>query len=217
MKPCSDIEDLLTAYVDQELDENHVKEVQEHLAVCRHCTEKLEAEKRVKSWLKDGYRIEPTPVHLRARIRRLIYEGKKIPGFFELIKEAFTFHKVKGALALLALLFFITYPYIRMGLLDHRPAGFYVQKSSKLEPIELVGEVLCVDCEILNLTIKDHQHEDDHRLGLKAPDGRIWQFLPVGEGRKLLHDEKLIRKKIKIEGYTFPDGMYVTVEHFQQI
>ncbi|RMD92861.1 MAG: hypothetical protein D6814_16350 [Calditrichaeota bacterium] len=219
MKSCKDIEPLLTAYIDAELGSDDVKMVEAHLSQCVECAEKLEKERGIKRMVHEHYRMEVTPVHLRARIRRTIAEGRAaIPGFFELIAQAFTLHKLKGAFAFVALFLLVTFPYFK-GIYSTPDFSQTMAQTemNKKSPVELVGEVLCVDCEILDQAHIPHHHEPGHRMGIKTANGQIWNFIPDEQGKKLLHNNSLMNQKIKIEGFAYPNGNYVDIKSFHKI
>ncbi|MDQ7064117.1 MAG: zf-HC2 domain-containing protein [candidate division KSB1 bacterium] len=219
MKACQELEPLLTAYVDGELVEKEIVEVEEHLQICRTCREQIDLQSSMKKLLRERYRTENTPLHVRARIRRMLFGSRPVPGFMEMLAEAFALHRFKGAFALVTLLFFVGYPYlsavVRTG---GRISGFALGRDHvELKPVEVEGEVLCVDCELLEKAHLTHTHEADHRMGIKTPDGKIWNIIPAGEGKNLLHNDKLMHKKLRVRGYAYPGGVYLNVERFQKI
>ncbi len=219
MKLCQELEPLLTAYVDGELLGQENKTVEEHLKQCRHCQKQIEQQSALKKLLRERYRMETTPAHVRARIRRWLSSNQPVPGFLELLGEAFTLHRFKGALALMTLLFFIGYPYLR-GVVhpSEQVEGFALGPDQvELKPVEVEGEVLCVDCELLDKANLPHAHDADHRMGIKTPAGKIWNIIPSGKGKALLHNDQLIHKRLRVKGYAYPGGVYLNVERYQKI
>ncbi|RMF56685.1 MAG: anti-sigma factor, partial [Calditrichaeota bacterium] len=72
MKTCLELEPLLAAYVDGVLEGSERNEVENHLQSCSACRELVDGQHALKSLLRDRYRTEVTPVHVRARIRRAL-------------------------------------------------------------------------------------------------------------------------------------------------
>ncbi len=219
MKACQELEPLLTAYVDGELVETEIEKVKGHLQNCQLCREQIDLQNSMRKLLQEHYRTENAPAHVRARIRRMLSEGRPVPGFMEMLAEAFALHRFKGTFALVTLLLFVGYPYLSVVV---RPGGringFALGNDHvELKPVEVEGEVLCVDCELLEKAHFAHTHEADHRMGIKTPDGKIWNIIPAGEGKHLLHNEKLMHKKLRVKGYAYPGGVYLNVERFQKI
>jgi anti-sigma factor (TIGR02949 family) len=61
----------LFEFLDHELDEQHHREMEQHLRVCRACFSRVEFEKALKQRLFDNGR-EQTPPGLQERIRKLL-------------------------------------------------------------------------------------------------------------------------------------------------
>ncbi len=219
MRTCNELEPFLAAYVDGVLEAAEREKVEQHLESCPMCKEQVSGQKALKSLLHERYRTEVTPVHVRARIRRALAEKPRVPGFFEMLFEAFTLHKVKSAVALITLMFFVSYPYVRSQMQPGaRPSGFAATgQQGELQPVEMVGEVLCVDCELLHEAHLPAKHEPDHRLGIRTADGRIWNLVPSGPGKTLLHNDALMNKKVRIKGRRYSSGSYISVEQYNQI
>ena len=216
-KNCGDIAPLLTGFIDGEINETEKILVQEHLKYCSHCAKVVETEQAIKKLVKKQYRFEKAPVQLRSRIRRMLADERHIAGFFEMLAEAFALHKIKGGLAIAALAVLMVLPYIKQNAFFANAGQNFVASNNGHHYISFEGEVICLDCEVLQRANKVAQHTPDHRIGIKTADGRVWNIMATTVGKKILHDGDLIHKKIKIEGVSFPNELYLDVEKFGKI
>jgi anti-sigma factor RsiW len=66
---CSEIETLINAYVDGELDAGHVFEVEQHLHGCQACDQVYQSSKNMHERLQNGNLAYPAPTGLRERIQ----------------------------------------------------------------------------------------------------------------------------------------------------
>lgn len=218
-KTCNDIAPMLSALVDEELDNEKRHAVEEHIAGCPDCKSSFAAERQMKKLVVSHYRTERTPPHLRARIRREIAGERVRPGFLDLLADAFTLYKVKGAMAIAAVLVIALLPYLSVfqagsssPLLTMGNGSF---KAAGVQKIE--GQVICIDCELLKKAALSVTHDASHRKGLRDAGGRVWNFLYSEQGKQLLHEESLLQKHLEIEGLVFPEQGYVSVRSFRKI
>lgn len=211
---CEQFEPLITGLIDNALTEDEQQKVKHHLEECDSCVSAYEAQNLLKKQLQTHYHAEKAPVYLRARIRRDISNTRTWPGFFESLVTVFTTYKVKSALATVALVLLVAVPYGQQFFQD---SGESVK--SKRQPIMLVGQALCVDCEVIKTAEHIPEHTDDHRLGLRDRSGRIWNIINASEGKKLVHEFSLINKSIKIEGYALPGAFSnnIDVQRFTEL
>lgn len=71
MIDCDQVSELISAYVDGELDEDEAALVAEHLAHCPHCPEMLDYERDAKEIVKRRHVQNESP----AEVRRVIIDG----------------------------------------------------------------------------------------------------------------------------------------------
>jgi hypothetical protein len=211
---CEQLEALIGGLVDNELNEQENKIVNEHLETCHSCTGYYKSQKFVKSQLSERYRTEVTPVHLRARIRRDILETVSWPGFIASLAEVFAAHRVKSVFATLLLVLFITVPY-----------GQYLSSTSETvinsdtRFVAVKGNILCVDCELLRISGHDPVCAADHRLGLKDRSGKVWNFVNASKGKELIHALTLLNQSVEVEGYSLPGAFSnsIDVKRFRKL
>lgn len=71
MIDCKEAERRLHRYLDRELSEAEVAEVQHHLEVCDNCRARFRFEERLRRLVKQAGEKDQAPAGLRERIRRL--------------------------------------------------------------------------------------------------------------------------------------------------
>jgi len=69
---CAEVELMLHALLDDELDAGHIREVEEHLATCPSCSEKLATFRAMRGAIAGAGLKEPAPAALRSRIEAVL-------------------------------------------------------------------------------------------------------------------------------------------------
>jgi len=80
MSACDNIRGRLDSYLSHELPEETVREVQQHLATCPHCTAEFEQLSRLKTRLQTAVRCTPVPDTLEQKVRQTLHKQRSIPG-----------------------------------------------------------------------------------------------------------------------------------------
>lgn len=73
---CNKIRDLLSLYIDQMLDEDQVKEVEEHLSTCDSCRKELDEMKEILGLLNQAEMV-PVPEAFNFRLKKALKEEKQ--------------------------------------------------------------------------------------------------------------------------------------------
>jgi hypothetical protein len=81
----------------------------------------------------------------------------------------------------------------------------------------LEGEIICVDCTLMDMTDTQYAHDAIHRLGLRCKDGRLWSILPSDLGRELARDPSRFRRPVRLVGHLFQSVRYIDVKEFSLI
>lgn len=192
---CEQVETLAAGLVDKELDAEAYEGVVTHLRTCPNCAGMVKAQEQIKKSIQRGYRIEPAPVHLRSRVRRLLSEGPRVPGFLDLLTELFAFHRAKSALAAAILFAVIALPYLQL------LSPGEVHQAAEKQFVTLQGKVVCVDCEYQHAAGHLQEHTPDHKLGIRSDAGQLWQVVSSGLGKEFIHDFGLMGQWVTVEGY----------------
>jgi len=69
---CDEAVEKLWQYLDRELDDRMVADVEHHLRECRECFSKAEFERRLRVLLRRSCGCERAPLQLRARLSQLL-------------------------------------------------------------------------------------------------------------------------------------------------
>jgi anti-sigma factor RsiW len=77
MKNCADIQQLIYAYLDGELDVKRNLDVEAHILACQTCCDLLNEEKRLLLVIKHGCLQEEGPPALKAKIERMLCKKKR--------------------------------------------------------------------------------------------------------------------------------------------
>jgi anti-sigma factor RsiW len=69
---CDSAQTFLSPFLDEELDANHMAEIQSHVDECEGCSKTLINLRRVNEALHDGLERQTAPTHLEAKIRSML-------------------------------------------------------------------------------------------------------------------------------------------------
>ena len=213
---CERMAPLITGYLDGELAAQEVTEVEEHLQQCSYCSQRFEAEKRVKMLIRERVPVVKAPAVLHRRIRRRLARAEGRPSFSKLVTALFEYQPVATslALALIAFLVFLpTFELLRQNAVPEAPRRLAL--ASQASRAEVVGEIICLDCEFLAQSVRSVQHDQRHRLGIKTEDNKVWTFLVSDRYEELGNSVELLRKKARISGIFFSTSHYVKVEEYR--
>lgn len=213
---CEQMENLITQLVDDELQGDEQKQAVAHLAECVDCNMIYEKQKELKLQLESTCQGVYAPAHLRARIRRSIRESAE-SGFLQAMAEVLSAHRFKSAVATVALLAIIVWPY--SNLFVQSSGTNQAAEQHDLRFIAVRGKILCIDCEAMKAAGHIAICEIDHHLGLQDSAGKIWNFVNAEEGKKIIHDFSLMNKTMEIEGYALPGSFQnnISVQKFRKL
>lgn len=213
-KQCSDFGDLITGYIDEELELRQVSEVEDHLNVCERCARIYTSELEIKSLLKDRMQqVTGAPAHLLPRIRHRLNRDEGRPGFWQGVLSLFEIRPLPSAFALAIVLALILLPSYR--LVNTVGLQRVLNSNNVVEDADLTGEILCLDCELIAESHAKGKHDTSHRLGLKVNEHSMWTFLQTDTAQKLLKDPSLLKKRVSVHGTLFMNSRYVDVKNYQ--
>lgn len=202
---CSQIEPLLAGYVDGELADSETQQVESHLSACRMCGDALEDQQTAKTNVRQHYRQDTAPVHLRVRLRQELAKAvAQQTGFFESLAGLVSAHKIKSAFATLALVVALALPY----------SGWLEQTSNPVGPTYVLveGQIVCLDCEIMHEAGHDRKCHDYHHMGLRDLQGKLWRIIDSDQGAELITNRQLIGQRYRLEGYKLPGSLQLNID-----
>lgn len=99
---------------------------------------------------------------------------------------------------------------------ENTPGKF--KKRELKDRVEIAGTIVCIGC-----TLEKQDGGADaqctlhakHAQGLLAADGALWTLVDNAKGRRVITNEKLRGKEVKILGWKFPKAQYVEVSKYQ--
>jgi len=206
--------ELITGYIDGELNEAETKRVEEVLEKSPQLRDFYVAEKRIKKVIRERLAIEKAPFHLRNRIRRQLARYGSRPSFWQLVYSLFEYRPAAASFAFAVIAFLVLLPVYQIvesnGRVPSRSALPAVREA------ELEGEIICLDCDLFSVNQKGTVTHDRrmHRPGLRANDGTVWTILQDDEDTPFQYN-KLLRKHASLSGLIFENSRYIRVAAYK--
>jgi mycothiol system anti-sigma-R factor len=206
---CKQFQEQIAGYIDRELELSQANTISQHLQNCSGCAEEAGAQQTMKELVMQHAPSVVSPTHLRAEIRRGL--DREMVGF--------SFHRQLQQLFLRQPL--PAFATVVMLMLLSGLATYFVFPKSQPEVSDtqfvagnLEGEIICVDCDLLDLVKAAYVHDATHRLGLRCQDGHIWSILRSEKSTELSNN---IHRRVRIVGQLFERMQYVEVREFSFI
>jgi anti-sigma factor (TIGR02949 family) len=210
---CKQIQDQMAGYVDKEIEPARADTISRHLHDCPGCAREADTQKHVKKLVAEHAKNVIAPPYLRARIRRTLDRHASGFGFWTELRQLFQLQPLPAlatAVVLMLLPAFATFYAVRSS--DEGLSG-----GAKIVEGRLEGEMICVDCTLLDLIPVDYTHDSTHRIGLRCKDGKIWSILQSEKGRELIRNPGVFHRRVRVEGHLFPPTHHVEVREFSLI
>jgi len=208
--PCKQIQEQLAGYVDRELEPAQTNTVSRHLQDCSGCAEEAEAQQKIKNLVRTKSAPVAAPAHLRAQILRRLNQKNPGFGFWMQLRQLFALQPAPTLATAVALIFL-------SGLLTYFTFSKPDQPAASDAPFiagSIEGEIICIDCNLLDLVKAAYVHDAAHRVGVRCKDGHIWSILRSDRGHDL---SKNFRRQVRIVGNLFEGMQYVEVKEFSLI
>jgi anti-sigma factor (TIGR02949 family) len=205
---CEDVQKLLSAYVDGELDAHQQNAIRRHLHQCPRCRLLLEGEQLTKTWLKTGYRPEKAPLALKERLRKRLNHraGVRRPIWSWTRHPAFA---LAAVLILLAGVWVAIRP-LRVPIVQRgRGVLLYVE--------HLQGTLDCVNCYLAQkYHVKNYCKEYGHQPALIDEDGSIYLFIP-NEILEHLARKGIWHKRVEISGWVLKSANVIELKDVREV
>jgi mycothiol system anti-sigma-R factor len=210
---CKEIQDQLAGYVDQEIAPARANTITQHLGKCPGCAQEANVQSEVKTIVREHAKQVPAPAHVRAEIRRTLERESSHLGFLSQLRALFQ-RQPLPVMATAVILIMLS------GFATH----FFFPSQTRLggNDVQFVdgsldGEIICVDCTLMDMTDTPYTHDAIHRLGLRCKDGKLWSILPSALGRELARDPSRFRRQVRLVGHLFQNVRYIEVKEFSLI
>ncbi|MCI0694866.1 zf-HC2 domain-containing protein [candidate division KSB1 bacterium] len=210
---CKEIQDQLAGYVDQEIEPAQASTITQHLGKCPGCAQEASVQSEVKTLVREHAKQVPAPAHVRVEIRRTLERESSRFGFLSQLLALFQRQPLPAIVTVLVLIFL-------SGLITH----YFFPSQTNLRGSDeqfvdgsIEGEIICVDCTLMDVTKTPYVHDFTHRAGLRCKDGKLWSILPSEQGRELARDPSRFHRQVRLVGHLFQSLRYIEVKEFSLI
>jgi mycothiol system anti-sigma-R factor len=206
--PCKQIQEQIAGYLDRELEPAQANTVSRHLLDCPGCAEEMNVQQKMKELVREHAPHLAAPAHVRAEVRRRLHQEIPGFGFCRQLQQLFQ-RKPLPALAAAVMLMLLsgvaTYSFLPKPIQFGREA--FVTGS-------IEGEIICIDCDLLDLLKTAYIHDATHRLGVRCADGHIWSIISSEKSKTLSVN---MHRQVRITGRLFANMQYIEVGEFSFI
>lgn len=212
--PCEQVIARAAAFIDRELDETTAAAVAEHVGKCPNCAQEVQQQRQMKLLVQQHARRVTAPASLRARLQQALADYPARYGFGEQLRQLFRWQPVP-ALATLAVLLLLPglLVYFTMRAPSAAEAGRFQAIDASLE-----GEIICIDCVMLDELQLAHGHDASHRFGLRTAEGRILTIVAFEKGNELMQQAAVWHKhRVLVHGRLLPERACVQVRDFSML
>lgn len=208
---CQEVKARAAAFVDNETDANWASVIAAHVEACPQCAREVDHQRQMKALVQQHTQRVTAPAPLRARIRHALAQGPARFGFWVHVHQIFEWRPLP-AIATAAVLMFV--PSVLTYYLS-RPAPAATHLEFAAAEASLEGEVICIDCFLLDELHLQHGHDTSHRFGLRTADGKILTIAAFEKGGELLQRAATMHKhRVRVQGRLLPEQRYLQVSDF---
>jgi len=207
---CKQVQEQIAGYVDRELEPGQANTVSRHLQDCPGCAEEADAQQKIKNLVRTKSAPVAAPAHLRAEIRRRLDPKNSGFSFRAQLRQLFALQPVPALTTAVALIFL-------SGLLTYFTFSKPDQPAASDAPFvtgSIEGEIICIDCDLLDLLKTPYVHDAAHRVGVRCKDGQLWSIL-CSEKSQALSGQ--MHRHVRISGNLFENMQYVKISEFSFI
>jgi len=208
--PCKQIQEQLAGYVDRELEPAQVNTVSRHLQDCPGCAEEAGAQQKIKNLVRAKSAPIAAPAHLRAQILRRLNQKNPGFGFWMQLRQLFALQPAPALATAVGLIFLSSLLTYFIFPRPFPPVG----RDAQFIAGSIEGEIICIDCNLLDLLKTGYVHDAAHRLGVRCQDGRLWSILRSEKSQELSGQ---IHRHVRIVGSLFTNLQYVEISEFSFI
>ncbi len=205
---CKECKKYVTPYVDNELGNDTLIEVEQHLSDCKDCKTLVQAEKRTKTLLSVSYQPEKAPFSLRAGIRQQLAKRNEKPEWYRVL--------IAKPVALLAttivmlVMVSLVYQIYHSGKLTEQLADNY--------KVHLHGELDCINCYLSRTeNLENYCPEYGHFFGLITDTKEIYSFIPNDLSNELQSHIEYAHNEIEITGWVFHKANFIEIEEYRVV
>jgi len=204
MMDCKKLREVLDAYMDHELSVDAAAQADAHIAECDACRRAVENLARLREAVRTAAGKAAAPVELVERIRSSVS-----PRWH----RAAAIQAIAATLVLVGVLTLFV-PSVRGAAAT--ALDFLSLKLDDTRQVELEGKLICRDCQLE----KQYGYHamcplTGHHGWLQTSDGRLWGFLEGTASEELIHNSKLLGRRVKIHGRIFRRAGSIEVSGYE--
>lgn len=204
MMDCKKLREVLDAYVDRELSMDAATQAEAHIAECNACRRAVENLARLREAVRTAAGKPEVPVELMERVRSSVSPRWQRPLALQAV----------AATLVLAVTLTLFVPSVRGAAAT--ALDYLSLKLDDSRQVVLEGKLLCRDCE---LEKKYGYHAmcplTGHHGWLQTSDGRLWGILEGNASQELIHNSKLLGRRVKIHGRIFRKAGSIEVSGYE--
>ena len=204
MMDCKKLREVLDAYVDRELSVDAAAQAEAHIAECEACRRAVEHLAKLREAVRTAAGSPEAPVQLIERVRSSVSPRWHRTAVIQAIAATLV---LAGTLTLLV-------PSVRGAAAT--ALDFLSLKLDDTRQVELEGKLICRDCQLE----KQYGYHamcplTGHHGWLQTTDGRLWGILEGNASEELIHNSKLLGRKVKIQGRIFRKADSIEVSAYE--
>jgi mycothiol system anti-sigma-R factor len=207
---CQQVQQQIAGYVDHELEPSQSQTVSRHLQDCPGCADAVNAQQKMKNLVREKSAARAAPAHLRAAIRRSLEREHAGFSFGAQVRQLFALQPMPALAAVVALMFL-------SGLLTYftfSHSASLLGDNTTFVAGRLEGEIICIDCDLLDLLKTAYVHDATHRVGVRCQDGRLWSVLRSEKSDAL---SSQMHRRVRVVGNLSEKMQYVEIREFSII
>jgi anti-sigma factor (TIGR02949 family) len=204
MMDCKKLREVLDAYMDRELSVDAATQAEAHIAECSACRRAVESLARLREAVRTAAGKSEAPVDLTERVRSSVSPRWHRAAAIQAIAATLV---LAGALTLFV-------PSVRGAAAT--ALDFLSLKLDDSRQVVLDGKLLCRDCQLE----KEYGYHamcplTGHHGAIVTRDGRIWNILEGEKSRDLIHNSKLLGRRVRIQGRIFRKAGSIEVSGYE--
>lgn len=204
MMDCKKLREVLDAYADHELSVDATAQAEAHIAECSACGRAAENLARLREAVRTAAGKPEAPLELIERVRSSVSPRWHRAAVIQAIAATLV---LAGALT-----FFL--PSVRGAAAT--ALDFVSLKLDQTRPVVLEGTLVCRDC----LLEKRYGYPamcavTGHHGWLQTSDGRVWDILEGNVSHELIHNSKLLRRRVRLQGRIFRNVGSIEVSEYE--
>jgi anti-sigma factor (TIGR02949 family) len=204
MMDCKKLREVLDAYVDRELSADAATQAEAHIAECSACRRAVENLARLREAVRTAAGEPEAPLELMERVRSSLSPRWHRAAALQAIAAALV---LAGVLALFV-------PSVRGAAAT--ALDFLSLKLDDSRQVVLEGKLICRDCQLE----KQYGYHamcplTGHHGWLQTSDGRLWGILEGNASQELIHNSKLLGRRVRIHGRIFRKAGSIEVSGYK--